>query len=244
MKEAITTVSLQDPVTWGMNHRALKGQPYRFELSNAQRNNPELYNQHRPFLRQMLSDQTPNKCSEKSRQAGVSESAVTEVLWFLDTHHATKAIYVFPTKPQMEDFSNSRINPCLDETPYMKALRGKIDNVGMKQIGKASYLFMRSGQTSRAGEGIDADCLYIDEKDRMSDKIESAFEQSLSASRYKILREFSTPTLPGAGIDKSFNASSQNFWFIKCDSGHYQTLQYPDNIATLIEPDPTSDYIP
>jgi hypothetical protein len=243
MKQAVASMSLQDPVTWGMANRALKGEPYRFELPVSQRNKVEFFNRHRPFLAQMLADQAPNKCYEKSRQCGASESSVTEVLWFLATHHATKAIYVFPTKDQMQDFANSRIDPALDETEYMKSLRGKIDNVGMKQIGRASYLVMRSGQTPRAGEGVDADCLYIDEKDRMSDKIESAFEQSLSASRYKILREFSTPTLPGSGIDKSFNTSSQNFWFVKCDSGHSQTLKYPENILVLKEPDPTHDYV-
>jgi hypothetical protein len=243
MKQAHILLSEKDPVTWGMTHRALKGEPYRFSLPESQRSNTKVYNRHRPFLSQMLADQAQNKFYEKSRQCGASESSVTEVLWFLSTHPATKAIYVFPTKEQMQDFANSRIDPALDESAYMKGLRGKIDNVGMKQIGKASYLVMRSGQTSRAGEGVDADCLYIDEKDRMSDKIESAFEQSLSGSSYKMLREFSTPTLPGVGIDKSFNTSSQNFWFVKCDSGHSQTLKYPDNILTLIEPDPSSDYV-
>jgi hypothetical protein len=226
LKKVADDVVVQDPVSWGMAHRALRGKPYRFSLPEELRKHTEMYVQHRPFLQQMLADQAPNKCYEKSRQCGASESSVTEVLWFLDTHPATKAIYVFPTEGQMQDFANSRIDPALDESDYMKKMRDKVDNVKMKKFKNNSFLFMRAGQTPRAGEGIDGDCLYIDEKDRMINKIEAAFEQSLSGSPHKIVREFSTPTLPGNGIDKSFLSSSQCFWHVKCDSGHRQTLQY------------------
>jgi hypothetical protein len=236
-------LSNTDPVTWGMAHRALKGEPYRFELPEFSRSNSKLWNRHRPFLKQMLQDQAQNKCYEKSRQCGASESSVTEVLWFLDAHPGTKALYVFPTTQQMQDFSNSRIAAALEETPYMAALIGSTDNVGLKKIGRNSYLFMRSGQTGRLGEGIDADALFVDEKDRMSDKIEAAFEQSLSSSAYKLLREFSTPTLPGVGVDKSFQASCQYYWHVKCDSGHWQTLTYPDNIGQNWEHDKTQDVV-
>lgn len=248
MKQLMVQLALKDPVTWGMTYRNLKGEPYRFELPVPLRDDPKFWNRHRPFLKQMLQDQAKNKCYEKSRQCGASESSVTEVLWFLSCHKATKAVYVFPTQQQMEDFSNSRIDPCLDESDYLRSLRGKTDNVKMKQIGSNSFLFMRSGQTSRAGEGVDADALFIDEKDRMSDKIEAAFEQSLSSSSYALLREFSTPTLPGMGVDKSFQASCQYHWFVKCDSGHWQTLSYDPsdggNIKQLRDLDPAEEVVP
>lgn len=248
MKQLMVQLAVKDPVAWGMTYRNLKGEPYRFELPSSLRADPKLWNRHRPFLKQMLQDQAKNKCYEKSRQCGASESSVTEVLWFLSCHKATKAVYVFPTQQQMEDFSNSRIDPCLDESEYLKGLRGKIDNVKMKQIGSNSFLVMRSGQTSRAGEGVDADALFIDEKDRMSDKIEAAFEQSLSSSSFALLREFSTPTLPGVGVDKSFQASCQYHWHVKCESGHWQTLTYDPsdggNIKQLRDLDPAEEVIP
>lgn len=253
LKAATIELSADDPVTWGMAHRELRGMPYRFELppamwwvsENTDDPNYKVRNKHRPFLKQMLQDQAQNKCYEKSRQCGASETSVTEVLWFLDMHPHTKALYVFPSNQQMEDFSNSRIKAALLETEYMKKLNSDPDatkNVKLKQIGK-SYLFMRSGQTGRLGEGIDCDALFVDEKDRMPDKIESAFEQSLSSSAYRWLREFSTPTLPAVGVDKSFIASCQYYWFVKCDNGHPQTLTYPDNIGQNWEDDPTEEVV-
>jgi len=244
-KAIAPSIAKSCPVTWGMQYRALKGEPYRFSIPESKRDDTKNWVAHRPFLAQMLGDQAKSKCYEKSRQCGASESSVTEVLWFLSQHDRTKAMYVFPTKQQMEDFANTRINEALSETLYMKNLqqKGDLDNVGAKKIGK-SFLFMRSGQTSRLGEGVDADVLYIDEKDRMSDKVEAAFEQSLSSSRYGLIREFSTPTLPGVGIDKSFSKSSQNFWFVKCTSGHSQTLNFEDNIQQLRDLDQTDEYIP
>jgi hypothetical protein len=243
IKKVSIELAKQDPVTWGMTYRMLRGEPYRFSLPESLRTDEHLWVKHRPFLKQMLADQAQNKCYEKSRQCGASESSVTEVLWFLDTHPSTKAMYVFPTFQQMQDFANSRIKACMQETKYLQALQGEIDNVGLKQIGKNSFLFMRSGQTSRLGEGVDADALFVDEKDRMSDKIEAAFEQSLSSSRYKLLREFSTPTLPGVGVDKSFQASCQYYWFVKCASGHWQTLDM-DNIQQNNELDITAEIVP
>lgn len=240
----IGELSNEDPVTWGMVHRNLKGTPYRFELPPEMRVNRKIWNQHRPFLKQMLADQAPSKCFEKSRQCGASELSVTEVLWFLDAHPFSKAVYVFPTEQQMNDFSNTRIAPVFQESPYLQKMLGRPDSVHNKKVGKESFLIMRSGQTSRAGEGVDADVLFIDEKDRMVDKIESAFEQSLSSSAYGWVREFSTPTLPGTGVDKVFQSSCQYYWYVKCDSGHRQTLIYPDNIQQLSDIDPTEEVVP
>lgn len=232
-----------NPVVWNMTYGALKGEPYRFNLPESQRSNTRLWVRHRPFLQQMMEDQAEQKCYQKSRQAGGSENAVREAIWFLATHPGTKIMYTFPSQPQMEDFSNTRVKAFLDETPYLQRLIGSLNNVTTKEIGKNSYLLMRSAQTPRLGEGVDCDGLYIDEKDRMPDKIEAAFEQSLSSSPWRLLREFSTPTLPGVGISKSFERSCKYYWFVKCNSGHSQTLTHEDNIEQTMDVDPTSEYV-
>lgn len=234
-----------DPVIWAMTNRRLRGEPYRFELPESARGNPRLWNRHRPFLMQLLQDQTEIKAIQKGRQAGESENAVTECLWFLDAHPGTKAVYTFPSDPQMQDFSNTRIQPALEETDYMRGLipTGCTNNVTLKQIKQNSWLIMRSAQTARLGEGVDADVVFLDERDRMTDKVEVAFEQSLSSSSYGYLREFSTPTTVGVGINKSYERSCKYQWFVKCDSGHRQVLSFEDNIEPLHDFDETADTI-
>lgn len=244
LKRTAVDLTGRDPIIWGMKYRNLKGTPYRFELPLPDRKNPKLWNRHRPFLKQIIADQSTEKACQKSRQSGVSESSVTEVIWFLSEHPNTKAVYTFPSDRQMGDFSQTRIDPVFEEADYLRALKGKVFNVGLKEIrGVNSYLYLRSTTTGRLGEGIDADAVYFDEKDRMPDKVEDAFRQSLSASAFGYLREFSTPTLPGQGVNRSFSASKQYRWFVKCDSGHRQTLVYPDNIGYNIDIDPTADYV-
>jgi hypothetical protein len=243
IKEASKNFQKTDPITWSMTHRNLKGEPYRFELPTDKRGNSKLWKNHRPFLKQFISDQAQYKCSQKSRQSGMSESSVTEAGWFLAEHQSTRVVYTFPSGKQMNDFSNGRIDPLFDESEYLRSLKGDVFNVGMKQVGKNSFLYLRSASTGRLGEGIDADAVYFDEKDRMVDGVEDAFRQSLSASSYGLLREFSTPTLPGRGINKSFKKSCQYYWFVQCESGHRQTLTYPENIGFNFDIDPTTEYI-
>lgn len=243
IKKLVLELEKDQPSIWGMLHRSLKGKPYRFLISPSEYAERIAKVQHRPFLIKMLDDQTNKKCIQKSRQAGVSENAVTELVWFLKTHPRTKAVYTFPSKPQMEDFSNSRVQPAFDENEYMRSLLTGINNVSNKQIGDGSFLLMRSAATGRLGEGIDADVAFFDERDRMDEKIEAAFSQSLSASAYGYLREFSTPTLPGKGINKMFQSSCQYRWFVRCESGHAQTLTYPDNIGFYHDMDMGLDYV-
>lgn len=243
LKSNSKALQISDPITWSMTHRVLKGLPYRFELPSSKRENVKSWNQHRPFLKQIIADQTRNKVLKTSRQCGKSESSVTEIIWFLSTHPNTKAIYTFPSGKQLNDFSNARFDPVFNESDYLNSLKGSTFNVGMKEIGHSSFLFLRSASTPRLGEGIDADIVAFDEKDRMPDRVEDAFRQSLSASAYGYLREFSTPSLPGKGVDRSFKQAKQHQWFVKCDSGHSQRLTYPDNIGFTQDLDPTSEYI-
>src|SRR4029077_14577345 len=111
VREVFTSVAQDDPVTWTMLARRLRGKPLVFDIAreldrltteNAKRTAPMTDQEkreyktallrHRPFLLQALADQHPWKVYRKSRQVGVSELSITEVLWFLDTQAGTKFI--------------------------------------------------------------------------------------------------------------------------------------------------------
>ena len=211
------------PSVWVMRKRKLKGEALSFLPREI---NARTMNRVRPFLEQPLNDDAREKGYRKARQMGLSENSVSEVLWFLDTHHHTKAFYTFPTNRQMQDFSNTRIAEAIQESDHLQSVMGDIKNVNLKKVG-SSYLFLRGSQTERLGEGVDADVAFFDEIDRMPPRVKVAFEESLQGSLFGWVREISTPTVPNHGIDEGWNKSKQWYWFIKCSKCNTkQTLEW------------------
>lgn len=249
------------PSIWAQYYTKLRGKPYRFEqlhkdgsLDLRQPNeiapneiNIGLRGQ-RQFLQQPLDDQHAHKAIQKSRQCGASENEVRETLWFGDVMPYTKQAYVFPTFDQVADFSKTRIEEVMKESPYVRdrmgldPITGKkkpgedvIDNVRLRKIGD-SWIFFRSGHTPKAGEGIDVDKVTFDEIDRMHPKVMIAFNETISSSAYGWRRDISTPSLPGVGVNESFAKSDQQHWFMKCPHcGHWFTLihEFPKCVKPL-----------
>lgn len=212
---------------WATNNRMIRGNPYGF----IDHNNPH---RHRPFLMAPLICDAREKGTKKSRQCGASENSVTESLALLDKYRIN-IVYTFPSPKQVEDFSNTRVKTALDDAPRIKAKIPKdaVKNVGLRQIGKG-FLFLRSAANPKLGEGIDADVVFFDEIDRMRSGVKAAFEESLSSSKYGLIREVSTPTLPGRGIDLLWQKSTQHEWHVRCEAcGELQPLRFPDNILEI-----------
>lgn len=240
-RSAISAVAKSDPYLWVATHRRLKGHALFYDISReidratTKELTQHMLLRHRPFLLQPLLDSHPHKVYKKGRQVGVSELEINEVFCFLDQHPGTKWIYTFPRDTQLKDFSITRISEALDETPAMKALTGQPNQVYTKRIGD-SFLILRSAWESNLGEGIDADGVTLDEKDRMKEGIEIAFRESLQSSKFGLLREVSTPTLPGRGVDQPYQNSCQYEWFVRCvKCGYRQPVRHPDNVIQMKE---------
>lgn len=216
------------PALYALKHRYIKGNPMTF----YSKKNPI---KHRPWQIDILNDQHPDKVVRKSRQLGLSEMAVTEFIWFLDTHQMTNGMYTFPRKEQMEDFSNTRIAPIFDESNYLSGrLDRKMNNVRLKKLSNGSALFLRSAWGSALGEGQQVDILGLDEYDRMKDGVELAFRESMKSSAYRLMRRWSTPTIPGRGVDLLFGKSDQRYYHHKCDKcNHWQIVTLEDNIIQV-----------
>lgn len=228
-KQALQQVMINKiPALYALKHRFIKGKPMTF-MSDK---NPV---KHRPWQIDIINDQHPDKVVRKSRQLGLSEMAITEFLWFLDTHPNTKAMYTFPRKEQMEDFSNTRITPIFQESDYLSSrLDPKMNNVRLKKLVNSSVMFLRSAWGSALGEGADIDMLGLDEYDRMKDGVELAFRESMKSSVHGLMRRWSTPTIPGRGVDLLFGKSDQRYYHHKCDKcGHWQVLTVEDNLLQI-----------
>ena len=214
---------------FALRYKTIKGKPTTFVSSKNKF-------KHRPWQQQILDDTHPNKVIEKSRQLGMSEVGLTEVLHFLIMNDTVKAMYIFPRSQQMVDFSKSRIKPVFQDSPYFQSLVDpKSDSVATKKI-LNSWLFMRSGWGEALGEGTDIDFLAIDEYDRMKEGVELAFQEGLSSSKYGLIRRWSTPTIPGRGINGAINKSDQMRYIWTCEHcGEKQYLTFDDN---MIQVDP------
>ena len=234
----ISEAAINTAAIWGIDNRMIRGAPYGFiDYDNPHR--------HRPFLMLPLSVQPRVKGYKKSRQAGVSESSVTESLWMLD-QFPVNVVYTFPSPKQVEDFSNIRIKEALtgSRAGCLELMMGEPQNVTLRKLGQGA-LYLRSSTNPKLGEGIDADAVVFDEIDRMKRGVGIAFKESLSASKFGWQREVSTPTLPGRGIDELWQKSNQMHWYVKCQAcGHEQRLVFPDNIIEINHVPPHEKIVP
>lgn len=250
------------PSIWAQYYTKLRGKRYRFEqrlpdgsldlrrADEIAHGEPNIgLRGQRQFLQQPLDDQHKHKTVQKSRQCGASENEVRETLWFSDVHPYTKQAYVFPTFGQVADFSKTRIDAVMRESSHIKELMGynpvtgkkkpgedPTNNVGLRKVGMDSWIFFRSGHTPKAGEGIDVDKVTFDEIDRMHPNVMIAFNETLTSSAFGWRRDISTPSLPGVGVNKSFQASDQQHWFMKCPHcNHWFTMihDFPRGIVEL-----------
>jgi hypothetical protein len=96
---------------------------------------------------------------------------------------------------------------------------------------------MRTAWGSELGEGVDLDYVAFDEYDRMKDNVELAFSEGLRSSNYGYMRRWSTPSIPGRGINKVFQESDQNCYVWTCEHcGEKQFLTFEDNMIQ-VKPD-------
>lgn len=221
----------ETPSLYLLEYYTIRGKPLTFHIADR---NEERARAHRPWQQDIIDDEHEDKIVQKSRQLGLSEMGVAEALHFADTKNHVKLMYTFPRNRQLTDFVKTRFNPVLDSNPYFNSIRDKgMDSLEVKKI-RESFLLFRSAWGGALGEGADIDFLAFDEYDRMQDNVELAFQEGMKSSAYGRLRRWSTPTIPGRGVNKQFTKTDQRFYMHKCDKcNHYQILSVEDNIRQL-----------
>lgn len=207
MGKAETQKEIQDklhfvsPVLWALdNGLELQAGPFGIEG--------------REFQIDILNEDAPSVVAKKGAQLGVTEAFVIQ-----DLHHQSYgiyphgALYLFPTETDVSDFSKTRFKPLLGKNPFLQRIVKETDAVNVKNIG-GSMLFLRGGrstsridglkETSTRLKSIPVDCVYLDERDEVSDAMVGMAIERMGDSLLKHWREFSTPSVPGFGIDVSY----------------------------------------
>jgi hypothetical protein len=152
---------------------------------------------------------------QKAAQMGFTETVLNVCFYYIDMHQVD-VLYVLPSKtPDASDFSAARFDAALNLSSHLSKLFSNVKNVGHKRAGNTNF-YLR-GAKSRSGlKSVPVGVLILDEKDEMlQDNIPLARERQSGYDLNKTW-EISTPTIDGFGINETFQDSTQNEFFFKC----------------------------
>lgn len=189
---------------------------------------PLSWNQ-REFLRAIYADESKEIVIRKAVQVGISEWAVVDLL-YMTMELGWSGAYVITKTKARDSFVAERINKILNAIPYYRKNVGKIDNLGIKELGKGVARFLGSNAPDDF-VSFPADFLIIDEVDLCDQENLKLVPDRLQASEHKFQRWIGNPTLEGYGIDALYENSDQKIWTVYCEKCKtYQTLDWFENI--------------
>lgn len=185
-----------------------------------------------PFQVELYRDAAEDEdlCVKKATQVGVSAFLVRWTLYWADTRGLT-ALYVFPTRNDVYDFSDARIKPAIEASEYLRERipAGYVQNKGLKAIG-LGFVYFRGSETKRGLDSVDADILALDEYDTLVQANIGDAERRISGSQVGLVRRVGVPSINDFGISKEYDKSDQRRWFVHCECNEWQHLTYKDNI--------------
>lgn len=217
----------EDFLNWCYDKIILRtgGQKIRFSLDGHE------------YLREIYENPLEEfRVFKKAAQMGISTAELIRQLWLADTK-AIKIIYYFPTDDDVRDFAQDRANPIIDDSNYLASLMqyDKADNLGLKQI-KDSTVYFRGVFTKRKVKSVDADSIVKDELDESNQENIVFANDRLLHSSLGFISELSQPSVPGFGIDDSYEKSDQRQWVLKCPhcgSWNHVDERFPDSIKVV-----------
>lgn len=210
---------------WAEKYRIIGNNPYP---------GPWKFTYH-PWLKDMHDSLTEFNVGQKAAQVGFTETVLNVAFYNIDVKRID-VLYILPAKtPDAGDFSSGRFDAALELSPHLQNLFSDTKNVGHKRAG-ATNLYIR-GSRSRGGlKSVPVGLIVLDEVEEMTEKnIPLALERT-SGQLEKQTWMVSTPTLEGRGINKYYQESSANHFFVKCPScNRFMELEYPDSVEFNIE---------
>lgn len=183
------------------------------------------------FQEPIVSDTSQEIAVQKCSQVGISEVTVRLALAMVNVVSPMTVIYTLPTAKFAGKFARTRFDPVIEGSRVMReALNRSNDNSEMKQFGD-SYLHIGGSASSNAPISIPADVIISDETDFSDQEVLSQYMSRLTHSKWKLVRRFSTPTVPGYGVNKAFMESRRHYNLCKCyHCGHWFKPDYYDHV--------------
>ena len=214
------TYSLTSLSNWVEKYAYLEGKKFSFDGYE--------------FQRAVMDDPSRVVNTVKPAQIGLT---VTTMMYFLSVMATQKmnVIYALPSANDAAKLVTTKLNPILYGTPELKRLLNvNVDSTELKEI-NGNFLFTRGTRSETAALSVSADLLVADEIDRCDADTLKQFRSRLQASQYRLVRQFSTPTISGYGIAKEAEASVRYRHFCTCAHCGHRFL--PNYWSDIVIPD-------
>jgi hypothetical protein len=184
------------------------------------------------FLKDIYDDDSDEIAIRKPSQDGVSTYAILSEIHDAK-YQRINQIHTLPTQGDVRKFVPSKVDEIIMRNPCIRSGMSTMDlgAIGQKQFG-SGFVYYKPTFSEREGFIITSDRNWYDEVDRSNQKIIRNYESRLEGQgSLKQQRWFSTPTIPGFGIDKVWSESDQKHWRFKCqECGREQHMVWPDNV--------------
>lgn len=169
-----------------------------------------------PWTKEMIDCKDPHWASQKAAQMGISEVLINFAFYAI-SQLRTPTLYGLPSeRPDARDFSMTRFDPAVEMSPYLSTVfQNSTSNNFLKMAGTIP-LYIRGSKGGASFHSIPVGALILDEVDKMSDKAVREAIERLSAQFKYFIRQASTPSVPGFGVNRTFELSTQDFYTFKC----------------------------
>ena len=179
--------------------------------------------------------------------ARVGKTSVLEnVLGYLMANDPTPVGVYFPGDDDAEDFSNSNLQPMIDETPdlrrrFIRAIGNKGGSTTTQKLFPGGRIDLLSFNNKNDLRARTYRVVLIDEADEaqanlagQGDPVALAEKRTATAQVGRKIGIFSTPTISGQSvIERQFLQGDQRRYYVPCPHcGHFQTLRWgPDRVV-------------
>lgn len=173
-----------------------------------------------PYLLEVLrSIQNPDVdrvIIQAGTQVGKTEAAVSALFWFL-LQKGESCLFMLPHQSALSDFSSSRLNPIIENSPRLKAGFDKVNNVRLKTTKQGSSLYLRAAGVSDAQmEEFSVSALFRDEFAHYGDKVVELSEKRLGSAENPTIVDLGHPLYSGNRLSQAYSESSQFEWHYTC----------------------------
>jgi len=173
------------------------------------------------YTETILQDPAPTHVCIACAQSRKTVTYLSKTLWLLMYYRPKgwipTAIYTFPTKTDVDEFSKARAKPMIESSPLLSEEISDLDSAGVKR-GKSGWtLYFRGTYTDRAALSVPAGLLVHDELDRSKPDTLQMYSDRSRASTHPHVFMFSTPTIPQFGISAQWVRCDQREWVWRCD---------------------------
>ena len=200
------------------------------------------------YQKDWLECEAREQCFIKGAQIGATEVLVLRTLHgMVMGHYPAGALYLFPTRDDVRDFSKARFDPLIADNGFIGEHVTSTDAQNIKKIGRG-FLYLRGARSTKTVGGtkktssqlksIPVDRVVFDERDEMEDSMVELARHRVMHSDVKEMISLSTPTIPDYGIDKMYHQSDQRIWMLECGSCGKETcldLEFPNSLRRRLD---------